>query len=118
MKYVLSGTAIAAALVIAAPVWAQTSAAPMSPSTSTPSASTEAPMKTHKIIRPHRTHTGQEEVSQQKANRRATSRRGTGPNDNIANQLNAQEAARNSGGGMAPAPAPTYGGAMGGPPAP
>jgi len=32
MKHLLSGTAIAAALVIAAPVWAQTSAAPMRPS--------------------------------------------------------------------------------------
>jgi len=110
MKYLLNGTAIAAALVIAAPVWAQTSA-PVSPST--PSASTDAPMKTHKIIRPHRTHTGQQKVS-----RRGASRRGTGANDNIANQLNAQEAARNSGGGMGGAPAPAYGGGMGRAPAP
>ena len=100
MKHLLSGTAIAAALVIAAPVWAQTSA-PMNPSTSaSPSVSTGTPMKTHKM-RSHRAHMGKQKVS----------RRGTGRNDNVANQLNAQELAR-SGGGMATAPA------MGGPPAP
>jgi hypothetical protein len=110
MKHLLSGTAFAAALVLAAPVWAQTSSpmTPSSPSTA-PSASTAAPMEpmgSHKM-RSHRTRTGHKMV------RHGASRRGTGPNDNIANQLNAQELAR-SGGGMAPAPAP----AMGGAPAP
>jgi hypothetical protein len=102
MKHLLSGTAVAAVLVLAAPVWAQTRSptAPSSPSTA-PSASTAAPMEpmgSHKM-RSHRTRTGHKMV------RHGASRRGTGPNDNIANQLNAQELAR-SGGGMAPAPAP------------
>jgi len=43
MKHLLSATAIAAALVIAAPVWGQTGRAPMTPSPSAPSA-TSAPM--------------------------------------------------------------------------
>ena len=110
MKHLLSGTAVAAVLVLAAPVWAQTRSptAPSSPSTA-PSASTAAPMEpmgSHKM-RSHRTRTGHKMV------RHGASRRGTGPNDNIANQLNAQELAR-SGGGMGGAPAP----AMGGEPAP
>jgi hypothetical protein len=109
MKHLLSGTAFAAALVLAAPVWAQTSSpmAPSSPSTA-PSASTAAPMEpmgSHKM-RSHRTRTGHKMV------RHGASRRGTGPNDNIANQLNAQELAR-SGGGMGGAPAPASGGATG-----
>ena len=103
MKYVMSGTAIAAALVIAAPVWAQT-AVPMTPSSSAPSA-TSAPigsmgshMRSHPV----------------KARRHQATRRGSARgSDNIANQLNAQEAARNAGGGMARAP-----GGMGGAPAP
>src|SRR5262249_32192160 len=109
MKHLLSGTAIAAALVIAVPVWAQTSASPMTPSSSAPSA-TSAPMGSMgSHMRSHRV----------KARHHAT-RRGKGSarsSDNIANQLNAQEAAKNTGGGMgaAPggmrgAPAPAYGG--------
>src|SRR3984893_13698797 len=103
MKYVLSGTAIAAALVIAAPVWAQT-AAPMTPSPSVPSA-TSAPMgSAGSHMRSHRV----------KARHHHVTRRGSaGASDNIANQLNAQEAARNAGGGMGGAP-----GGMGGAPAP
>jgi hypothetical protein len=110
MKYVLSGTAIAAALVIAAPVWAQT-AVPMTPSSSAPSA-TSAPigsmgshMRSHPV----------------KARRHQATRRGSARgSDNIANQLNAQELARNGGGGMAGPPGGMGGapGGMGGAPAP
>ena len=107
MKYVLSGTAIAAALVIAAPVWAQT-AAPMTPSPSVPSA-TSAPMgSTGSHMRSHRV---------KARHHHATQRGSARASDNMANQLNAQEAARNAGGGMgAPGgmggapPAPVYGG--------
>jgi hypothetical protein len=111
MKYVLSGTAIAAALVIAAPVWAQT-AAPRTPPASAPSA-TSAPMGSMG------SHTRSHRVKARRHH--ATRRGGAGASDNIANQLNAQEAARNAGGGMGGAPggmgAPAPGG-MGGAPAP
>jgi len=104
MKHLLSGTAIVAAMVFAAPMWTQASAAPMRPSAA-PSA-TSAP---NDVMGSHMIH-------QVKARRHRATRGGSSrSSDNIANQLNAQEAARNSGGGMAPAPAP---GGMGGPPAP
>jgi len=96
MKHLLSGTAIAAALIIAAPVWAQTSATPMKPAaapsaTSAPSAAMGSPKRVHRV----------------KARHRHATRRGSARgSDNIANQLNSQEAARNA--GMA-APAPAYG---------
>ena len=91
MKHLLSGTAIAAALVIAAPVWAQTSATPMKPSAAPSTAS--APMGSKgSHMRSHRV----------KARRHhATRRGGASPSDNMAGQLNAQEAAR--GAGAAPA---------------
>jgi hypothetical protein len=106
MKYVLSGTAIAAALVIAAPVWAQTPMTPSSrtPAATAPTAAPEAPMATkahHKRMHQHATA------------QRGKKARGASPSDNMANQLNAQEAARNAGGGMGGAP-----GGMGGAPAP
>src|SRR5262249_46662804 len=89
-------TAIAAALVIAAPVWTQASAAPMRPSaapsaTSVPNDSMGSHMGLHQV----------------KARRHHAARHGSSrASDNVANQLNAQEAARNSGGGMTAAPAP------------
>src|ERR1700746_3073126 len=103
MKHLLSGAAVASALVIAAPVWAQTSAAPMPPSPSAPSA-TSAPMKSMgSHMRSHRVRARHHAARHGKGRARSS--------DNIANQLNAQELARN-GGGAAPAPA------MGGAPAP
>ena len=100
MKHVLSGTAIAVALVIAGPVWGQKSGAPMTPSSGAPSA-TSAPM----------TSMGSHARSHLRARRHATrhGRGGTSASDNVANQLNAQELARTGGG----APAPTYGRATG-----
>jgi hypothetical protein len=97
MKHLLSGTAIAAALIIAAPVWAQTSAIPMRPSaapsaTSAPNDTMGSHMRIHRVKARHH------------ARRRGSAR----ASDNMANQLNAQEATRNAGTG---APAPAYGGA-------
>jgi hypothetical protein len=108
MKHLLSGTAIAAALVIAVPVWAQTSATPMTPSPSAPSASSVpmgsmgSHMHSHRVKARHH---------------RATRRGSAGASDNMANQLNAQEAASKAGGGMGGAPA-SGGAGMGGAPAP
>jgi hypothetical protein len=96
MKHLLSGTAIAAALIIAAPVWAQTSAIPMRPS-AVPSAASA----------PNDTMGSQMRIHRVKARHRHATRRGSArASDNMANQLNAQEAARNAGTG---APAPAYG---------
>ena len=77
MKHLLSGTAIAAALVIAAPVWAQRSAP------------TSSDMTMHHRVTHHR---GHHHVTH-RMSRRAS------PSDSMANQLNAQEAAR-AGGSM------------------
>jgi hypothetical protein len=111
MNHLLSGTALAAALVIAAPVWAQTPMTPSSrtPAATAPTAAPEAPMATkahHKRMHQHATA------------QRGKKARGASSSDNMANQLNAQEVARNSGGGIGGAPAPAYGGGMGGAPAP
>src|SRR5712671_4255757 len=102
MKHLLSGTALAAALVIAAPVWAQT---PMTPSSRTPAATApEAPMATtahHKRMRMHHHATA----------RHGKTTRGASPSDNMANQLNAQELGR-VGGSSPPSraqPNPTQG---------
>jgi len=102
MKRLLSGTVIAAALVIAAPAWAQTSASPMTPpsapsATSTPMGSMGSHMRSHRVKARHH------------ATRHGKGRAGS--SDNVANQLNAQEAAKNAGGGMGGAPAPAMGGA-------
>ena len=85
MKHLLSGVAIAAALAVAAPAWAQT-AAPMTPSSGAPAAAPPAAAAAPAAKARHK------RVSHSKAMRRGTARR-TSP-DNIANQLNAQELAR------------------------
>jgi hypothetical protein len=93
MKHLLSGTAIAAALVIAAPVWAQTSAIPVRPAAAPTAASA-----------PNDTMGSHMRIHRVKARHRHATRRGSArPSDNMAGQLNAQEAARNA------APAPAYG---------
>jgi len=113
MKYLLNGVAIAAALTIAAPVWAQTSTAPMTPSSpAAPAASTSAPMEpraSHRMRAHRRTRTSQHIVR-----RRGTARQG-GANDNIADQLNAQELSRvgSSTPGMSPGMSPAPGTAPG-----
>jgi hypothetical protein len=110
MKHLFNGVAIAAALAIAAPVWAQTGA-PMTPSSrapagSAPAASAPAPAPTATKARAKR------------ATHRRTARRGKARmagSDSMANQLNAQELQRVQGGGrnlMAPG---TLGGGYGQP---
>src|SRR5947209_19411669 len=96
MKHLLSGVSIAAALAIAAPVWAQTGA-PMTPSAPpTASAAAPAPMATgqqHHRMRHHR-----------------MARHGTrgkmmgkmSPDNRMTEQLNQQELGRLQGGGAAP----------------
>jgi hypothetical protein len=90
MKHLLNGVAIAAALVIAAPVWAQaptTGAAPAAPKAAAPA----APM------------TGM--ASPQRHKRvRHMARHGSGGSQ--ADQLNGQELARIQGGGTAPPATP------------
>jgi len=99
MKHLLSGVAIAAALAVAAPAWAQT-AAPMTPSSGAPAAAPPAAAAAPAAKARHkRVSHSHKQMSHSKAMRRGTARR-TSP-DNIANQLNAQELAR-VGGSAAP----------------
>ena len=118
MKHLLNGVAIAAALAIAAPVWAQTSA-PMTPSapsaprapaatapaTPSPSASSAAapmkPMATKKRAKRPVQHAARHGKS-----RRAAASSG----DSMTNQLNRQELSRiQSGGSSPPAATNQYG---------
>jgi hypothetical protein len=101
MKHLLNGVTIAAALAIAAPVWAQTGA-PMSPSApAAPPAASAAPAELmaatpHHRARPHR-------VARQ-------GMRGTGKaraDNGMTEQLNREELSRiQTGGGIAPMAAP------------
>src|SRR5438128_349328 len=90
MNHLLTGTAFAAALVIAAPVWAQANAPMTRPSPAVPpSASTAAPMAPmaskalHHQVRMRRHHVMRRGMGRQSS-----------PSDNVANQLNAQELGR------------------------
>jgi len=91
MKHLLNGVAIVAALMVAAPAWAQTTTAPMTPSSrAAPSASTAAPMEPVASARRHKVRTHKTT----RTGRHTVMRRGTGSSDNIANQLNSQELGR------------------------
>jgi hypothetical protein len=103
MKYLLNGVAIAAALAIAAPVWAQK--APMTPHPSAPHAATHAvkPMKKkhhaaalhHRPVRHHmaqRHHMGRSHA--------------TAAGNRMTEQLNREELARIQAGGAGAAPPP------------
>ena len=103
MKHLLSRMATAAALVVAVPLAAN--AAPTGLSMPTvgsargvelvAGSSPNAEQHTSKARKARHHHAARHPVSRR-------------PSDNVANQLNAQEAASHAGGGMAPAPA--YGG--------
>lgn len=88
MKHLLNGVAIAAALVIAVPAWAQN--APMSPSApkaAAPAAAMPTPAQKHRAMRHHATrHHG----------RMARS------GDSMTRQLNREELSRLQGGAMPP----------------
>jgi hypothetical protein len=110
MKHLLRGTAVAAVLVIAAPVWAQTPPAPSQPAPyAQPAPSQPAPYKErHAYRKHHKRYVGHM--------RGYHARGSTAPNDNVADQLNAQQLGRAGGGmggapgGMGGAPGPAYGG--------
>ena len=106
MKHLLNGVAIAAALAIAAPVWAQTGA-PMTPSPRAPAAaSTAAPA-------PMATKAHSKRVTHRRTARRGKARMAR--SDSMANQLNAQELSRAGGGGRNPMAPGTLGGGYGQP---
>jgi hypothetical protein len=116
MNHLLTGTAFAAALVIAAPVWAQTPPSGTQPAPYAQPAPPQpapyaqpAPYKErHAYRKHHKRYVG---------HMRRYHARGSGaPNDNVADQLNAQQLGRAGGGmggapgGMGGAPGPAYGG--------
>ena len=99
MKHLLNGVAIAAALAIAAPAWAQ---APMTPSSGAPSAGAPSAAAPTASKQRHK-RTGARHVA-----RRGGGKRGA-PGDVMTEQLNREELARIQGGapaGMAPPPSP------------
>lgn len=111
MKHLLNGVAIAAALAIAAPAWAQapmTPSAPKAPAAAAPAPAAAAPMKATKAGKHHRM-------------MRHAARHGKakGSGDQMTEQLNREELARIQGGAPAPAgmpPGPPNAGAgQGGP---
>jgi hypothetical protein len=110
MKHLLNGLAMAAALAIAAPVWAQTGApmTPMAPA-APPAASSMEPAEPMATTRHHRAR-HHRVVRHSRRGGRAGSEAGT------TEQLNRQELSRIQGGaggpGMAPPPMPAEG-AMG-----
>jgi hypothetical protein len=102
MKHLLTGVAMAAALAIAAPVWAQTtpSPAPMTPPPAAPSApgTPAKPMPQKPMMHRHM----------------AMHHRGMmGAGDHMTDQLNQQELQRIQGGNTSAMPAPTGGPAPG-----
>jgi hypothetical protein len=95
MKHLLNGVAIAAALAIAAPAWAQT--APMTPGApkAPPAASAPAPAAKAPAAKRHRA-TRHARGSKAKASR----------GDQMTEQLNREELARIQGGGAPAGPPP------------
>jgi len=105
MKHVLSGTAIAASLVSVAMLPLAANAVPTGPSMPTVGSARGV-----ELVAGASPNADQYTSSARKARhhpRHPAARHGR-PTDSMANQLNAQEAASHTGGGMAPAPA--YGG--------
>jgi hypothetical protein len=100
MKHLLNGVTIAAALAIAAPVWAQTGA-PMTPSApaAPPAASSMAPAEPMTTTRHHR-------ARHHRMVRHSTRMGKSGADDRTTEQLNRQELSRLQGGGAAPGMAP------------
>ncbi len=89
MKHLLNGVAIAAALVIAAPAWAQAPATPTSPAAPSAAAPTApmAPMQRHKRPMHHQ----RERIAKTAG-------------DAMTDQLNREELTHLQGGGAAPPP--------------
>jgi len=114
MKHLLNGVAIAAALAIAAPVWAQAPAAPSSPPKAPAAAAAPAPAAKMAPMAgaPMAPMAGKQ---RHKRMHRAMARRGMrgGGGDMMTDQLNRDELARIQGGGMPMAPGPMPGGGAG-----
>ena len=94
MKHLLNGVAIAAALAIAVPAWAQapaSPAAPAAPAAGAPAPAAGAPMAPMAGKQRHK-----------RMHRRMMSRRG--PAESTTDQLNREELARIQGGGMPGSP--------------
>lgn len=111
MKHLLNGVAIAAALAIAAPVWAQ---APKPASPAAPKPAAAAPMA------PMAGAPAAPAAAKQRKKRGATRVAKRGPAESTTDQLNRQELARIQGGGAAGAgaqamPSSTTPAAIGGP---
>jgi hypothetical protein len=108
VKHLLSGLAVATALSMTAPVWAQTSA-PTAP-TPSPGAAASGPMAEEPAAtskRHHRQAQRRHHATQRHASR--GSRGSRAPSDNMANQLNAEELSRSQGGVGGSMPPPNYG---------
>ena len=104
MKHLLNGVAIAAALAIAAPVWAQAPASPSSPPKAPPAAAAPAGAKMAPMAgAPMAPMAGKQK---HKRMHRAMARRGMmrGGGDMMTDQLNRDELARIQGGAPMPPP--------------
>jgi len=95
MKHLLNGVAIAAALAIAAPAWAQTPMTPASPSKAAPKAAAPAPAAGAPMA-PMASKQRHKRMSHRMA------RRGRGAAPNMTDQLNREELARIQGGASMP----------------
>src|ERR1700720_3186701 len=91
MKHLLNGVAIAAALAIAAPAWAQAPMTPASPSKAAPKAAAAAPAAAPAAGAPVAS-----KQRHKRGPRRMMARRGGQPN--MTDQLNREELARVQGG--------------------
>ena len=101
MKHLLNGVAIAAALAIAVPAWAQapmTPGAPRAPGAAPPAAAAAEPAAPKKMSKQR--HRPMRHAA--KSGKKGKARVGAG--DSMTEQLNREELARISGGGMAQQP--------------
>jgi hypothetical protein len=110
MKHLLTGVAMAAALAIAAPTWAQTPTAPMTPGGNNPTTGAAGPFAPKPPAPPAATPAAAKPMAAKKMHHHYTHKMSAG--DQTTEQLNAQELQRITGGGapMAPAAPMTPGG--------
>jgi hypothetical protein len=94
MKHLLTGVAMAAALAIAAPVWAQSTPSSSTPSAAAPAKPMAMPMKP--AAKP---------MAKKPMHHHMAMHHHMTSGDQMTEQLNAQELQRITGGGAAPAPA-------------
>ena len=104
MKTVMSGAALAAILALAMPAWAQGTDAQQPNNPPNASAAMPHAKKAHATHAHKMSHKNMKHAAQGRSMHRTTAagRGGTGPTDNVANQLNRQEAQRPMTGGSTP----------------